>query len=49
MSMTLNGLGIALATPFNEDFSIDYRALERLIDYVIGNGADYLVVLGTTG
>ena len=47
--MTLNGLGIALATPFNEDFSIDYRALERLIDYVIGNGADYLVVLGTTG
>ncbi len=49
MSISLDGLGIALATPFKEDFSIDYQSLGRLIDYQVENGADYLVVLGTTG
>lgn len=49
MSINLDGLGIALATPFKEDFSIDYQALEKLIDFQISHGADYLVVLGTTG
>lgn len=49
MSINLDGLGIALATPFKEDFSIDYPALEKMIDYQISHGADYLVVLGTTG
>lgn len=45
----LDGLGVALATPFNKDFSIDYESLERLIEHVINGGCDYLVVLGTTG
>ena len=49
MSISLDGLGIALATPFNKDFSIDYQSLGRLIDFQVDNGADYLVVLGTTG
>ena len=44
----LNGLGVALATPFNNDYSIDFEALERLIEHIISGGADYLVVLGTT-
>lgn len=35
-------------TPFNEDFSIDYRGLENIIEYVISGGVDFLVVLGTT-
>lgn len=43
------GTGVALVTPFHEDFSIDYNALERVIDFTIGGGVDYLVVLGTTG
>lgn len=42
------GLGIALLTPFNEDESVDYTALGRLLDYQLQNGIDYLVVLGTT-
>lgn len=42
------GTGVALVTPFNEDGSVDYAALEQLVDHVIGNGVNYLVALGTT-
>ncbi|WP_430966230.1 4-hydroxy-tetrahydrodipicolinate synthase [Spongiimicrobium sp. 2-473A-2-J] len=45
----LYGTGVALVTPFNEDLSIDVRALERIVAYGIEGGLDYLVVLGTTG
>lgn len=37
-----------MVTPFNEDLSIDFEALTRLVDYNIENGTNYLVVLGTT-
>ena len=47
-NMNLQGLGIALVTPFNEDESVDYGALLKLVEYQIQNGIDYLVVLGTT-
>lgn len=43
------GTGVAIITPFNQDKSIDYNALERLVEYLITNGVDYLVVQGTTG
>jgi len=43
------GTGVALVTPFMEDKSIDYNALERLINHQIDSGIDYLVVFGTTG
>lgn len=46
--INLKGLGVALITPFKEDESVDYEALGRLIDYLLQNGTDYLVVLGTT-
>lgn len=42
-------MGVALITPFTTSKEIDYPALERVINHVIGNGADFLVVLGTTG
>ncbi len=42
------GTGVALVTPFKNDFSVDYDSLERLIDFNIENGIDYLVVMGTT-
>ncbi len=45
----LKGTGVALVTPFNGDKTIDYQALEKLIEYVILNGVDFLVALGTTG
>lgn len=46
--LNLYGLGVALITPFNEDLSIDFKALGNIIEYTVNNGADYLVVLGTT-
>ena len=45
----LRGTGVALVTPFQEDGSIDYPAYKKLIHYVMDNGCQYLVVLGTTG
>jgi 4-hydroxy-tetrahydrodipicolinate synthase len=44
----LVGTGVALITPFNNDFSVDVAALEELVENQIHNGVDYLVVLGTT-
>jgi 4-hydroxy-tetrahydrodipicolinate synthase len=43
------GLGIALVTPFNEDGSVDYKSLIRLVEYQLANGADFLCILATTG
>ena len=43
------GTGVALVTPFKKDFSIDFDALEKIVNYVIEGGVEYLVVLGTTG
>ena len=42
------GTGIALITPFKQDQSIDAEALTNIVNHVIDNGADFLVVLGTT-
>lgn len=43
------GTGVALITPFNANLSIDFNALEHLVEYNIKNGTDYLVISGTTG
>lgn len=45
----LRGTGVAIITPFQADFSIDYIALDRVIDFVIAGGVDYIVTMGTTG
>ena len=45
----ISGTGVALITPFNEDKTIDYTSLDKLINKVIEGGIDFLVVLGTTG
>ena len=37
-----------MVTPFNEDLSIDFDSLTKLVEYNIANGTDFLVVLGTT-
>ncbi len=44
----LRGLGVALVTPFKNG-QVDYPALEKIIEYQISNGTDYLVSLGSTG
>jgi 4-hydroxy-tetrahydrodipicolinate synthase len=43
------GTGVALITPFKADASIDWEALERVIDHVVKGGVNYIVSLGTTG
>lgn len=45
----LRGTGVALVTPFKKDNSIDFSALEALINFVIEGGVQYVVTLGTTG
>lgn len=46
---TLSGTGVALITPFKNNHEIDFDALAKVIDFVIDNGVEYLVTLGTTG
>jgi len=43
------GTGVAIVTPFNEDKTIDFTALEKLVEFNISNGINYLVINGTTG
>ncbi|NLM61964.1 MAG: 4-hydroxy-tetrahydrodipicolinate synthase [Clostridiales bacterium] len=43
------GSGVAIVTPFNEDYSIDYPRLKKLVDFQIENGTDAIIICGTTG
>ena len=43
------GSGVALVTPMRQDFSVDYEALGRLVDFHLARKTDALVVVGTTG
>ncbi len=49
LSARFRGAGVALITPFNPDFSIDFPSLGNIIDNVIEGGIDFIVALGTTG
>lgn len=44
----LKGMGVALITPFKKDKTVDFEALERLLDLHLQSGTDFLVLLGTT-
>ncbi len=39
----------AMITPFKEDLSVDFIALEKLVNHLIENGTDAILVAGTTG
>lgn len=45
----MKGTGVALVTPFNKDYSIDFESLANIIEHCISGGLEYLVALGTTG
>ena len=45
----ITGSIVALVTPMTETGDIDWAALERLIDWHIGNGTQALGLVGTTG
>ena len=48
MNTKFRGTGVAIVTPFHKQGTIDFTALERLIEHLLGGGVDYLVVQGTT-
>jgi 4-hydroxy-tetrahydrodipicolinate synthase len=43
------GTGVAIVTPFNKDYSVDYNSLTKLVEHLIKGKVEYIVVLGTTG
>ncbi|MFY0598683.1 MAG: 4-hydroxy-tetrahydrodipicolinate synthase [Cyclobacteriaceae bacterium] len=45
----LIGTGVALVTPFKKDLSVDYDSLAKVLKHISDGGAEYLVILGTTG
>lgn len=49
--LNLTGTGVALVTPFDNNGTIDFPALEKLLQHThaVGKGVDYWVVMGTTG
>ena len=49
MARQFRGTGVAVVTPFFENGKIDYATLEKILEYQIEGGVDYIVSLGTTG
>ena len=43
------GAAVAIVTPFNEDTTVNYEKLDKLIEYQIENSTDAIVICGTTG
>ena len=43
------GAGVAIATPFDKNYNIDYESFGKFIDYQIENKTDAIIVCGTTG
>lgn len=43
------GCGVAIATPFNEDGSVDFEAYRDLINWQIDEGIDAIIACGTSG
>ncbi len=45
----IKGCGTALVTPFTTDNKVDFEAYQRLVEWQIESGIDFLVPCGTTG
>ncbi len=43
------GAGVAIVTPFTEDYQVNFDKLGELIDFQIENGTDAIIICGTTG
>ncbi len=44
-----SGSSVAIVTPFNDDYSVDFDSLARLIEFQISNGTKAIIICGTTG
>ena len=47
--MELKGILPALVTPFDADGEIDFKMLERFLDWQLGQGVHGFVPMGSTG
>lgn len=43
------GAGVALVSPMNDDYSVNFKKLAELIEFNINNHTDALIICGTTG
>ena len=43
------GCGTAIITPFTKDNQVDYDAFKKMLEFQVENGADCIIVCGTTG
>ena len=43
------GAGVAIATPFDENYNIDYESFGKFIDFQVENKTDAIIVCGTSG
>lgn len=48
MKTICKGTGVAMVTPFDEYNRVDFKSLSKLINYLIDNGVDYILAMGTT-
>jgi 4-hydroxy-tetrahydrodipicolinate synthase len=48
MSKSLSGTGVAVITPFHTYGTIDFTALENVLNHIIDGGVDFVLALGTT-
>ena len=48
MSTSLTGTGVAVITPFHSYGTIDFTALENVLNHIINGGVDFVLALGTT-
>jgi len=46
--MDLKGLGVAMITPFQQDGTVDYKAIPGIVENIVTGHADYIVLMGTT-
>lgn len=49
MTFDLRGCGTALVTPFQQNSSVDFETLRRLVQFQLQEGIHFLVPCGTTG
>jgi len=49
MKSQFRGTGVAVVTPFLENGKVDFDALEKILEFQIDGGVDYIISLGTTG
>ena len=45
----IQGSIVAIVTPMNEDGSVDWKSLEKLVEWHIAQGTNSIVAVGTTG